>query len=67
MKVRDVFESGIMQEGDDFVITEGCDMLVDNRERIDDSLKDYFDRDVDRIYSWQGVTKIRIYARGWNE
>ena len=61
MKVRDLFESGVMHEDDDFIIGMCGTTVVDNRDRIDDSLKDYLDRDIERIYSFHGTVKIRIF------
>lgn len=58
-----------MYADDDFVVIDEGRVVVDNRERTDDSLKDFFDRDVKRLYySLAADTiKIKLYEMGVQE
>ena len=69
MKLAELFNNGIMDAADDFVIIDDGRVVVDNRDRIDDSLTDYYNRDVKRMYYSEAAKalKIKLQERGFDE
>lgn len=64
MKIKDLFLTGIMYDDDDFLIVARNDektVLVDNRKECDARLKDYYEREIQRMYVYKNVLKIWVY------
>lgn len=64
MKLSELFNEKIMDASDDFVITQDGQKVVDNRERIDENIKYYLDRDVKRIYYSEAAHALKIRLQG---